>query len=85
MANTWEKGPKETTGVGAYEKGKSAYGCFDMAGNVWEWTADRQKDGWMWVRGGSWNYFQDNAACAIRNYFHPDFRDYVLGFRCART
>ena len=26
--------------VGSYEKGKSVYGVYDMAGNVMEWTAD---------------------------------------------
>ncbi len=26
--------------VGSYPKGASAYGALDMAGNVWEWTAD---------------------------------------------
>lgn len=29
-----------TTPVNAYPVGKSAYGCYDMLGNVWEWTAD---------------------------------------------
>jgi ergothioneine biosynthesis protein EgtB len=28
-----------TTAVDAYPKGQSAYGCYDMLGNVWEWTA----------------------------------------------
>jgi gamma-glutamyl hercynylcysteine S-oxide synthase len=33
--NRWAPSP-----VGALLKGASAYGCLDMTGNVWEWTAD---------------------------------------------
>jgi sulfatase modifying factor 1 len=33
-------GEKTLMPVGSYEKGKSPYGVYDMAGNVWEWVND---------------------------------------------
>jgi formylglycine-generating enzyme required for sulfatase activity len=36
-----DDGYSSTAPVGSYEAGKSSYGAYDTAGNVWEWVADR--------------------------------------------
>lgn len=36
-ANYEETGLNNTTAVGLFPSGRSAYGCYDMAGQVWEW------------------------------------------------
>jgi len=35
-----DDGYGDTAPVGSYEAGKSPYGVYDLAGNVWEWVAD---------------------------------------------
>ncbi|MEK7752474.1 MAG: formylglycine-generating enzyme family protein, partial [Acidobacteriota bacterium] len=86
-ANTWEGGPKKTTPVGAYSEGRSACGCYDMAGNVWEWMESllSREEVWRVLRGGAWNDLHGVAACSSRFIEHPQHRLSYVGFRCART
>jgi formylglycine-generating enzyme required for sulfatase activity len=58
-------GYRYTAPVGSYESGKSPYGAYDMAGNVWEWVAD-----WF-----DENYYQESPA---RNPQGPASGDKVV-------
>ena len=82
--NTAESGNKGTTPVDKYSNGASPYGCRDMAGNVWEWTSSGGSLVKV-LRGGSWDAYCDFARCAYRLMGSPIGRDYIVGFRCAKT
>ncbi|MDY6933129.1 MAG: SUMF1/EgtB/PvdO family nonheme iron enzyme [Spirochaetota bacterium] len=87
LCNTDESGRGGTSPVDEYPDGKSPYGCYDMAGNVWEWTAslyDEYRDAYV-LRGGSWGIDRDYCRCAARFNSVPLDRYDDVGFRCARA
>jgi iron(II)-dependent oxidoreductase len=90
-------GYRYTAPVGAFPNNASPYGVMDMAGNVWEWTADWFQPypgnttpselygtAFKVMRGGSWFSNMDLARTAVRGKLPPDQRQNYIGFRCAR-
>jgi serine/threonine-protein kinase len=87
-----------TTDVKLFENGKSPFGSYDMAGNVWEWCADwysennaRDKNdpikgppegNFRVLRGGSWLNDPQYLRCAGRYWSLPGTRSDGVGFRC---
>ena len=84
-SNNEESGFGKTTRVTLYPDGKSRDECYDMAGNVWEWTESDFDQHRKVMRGGSCRYSLFKARCASRGKNSPISRDNDVGFRCIRT
>lgn len=96
-ANSRESGYRGTLVVGSLPDGASPYGVMDMAGNVWEWTADWYQaypgsdmtspyfgEQYRVTRGGGWFSDAFHLRTANRSATAPEARNDDLGFRCAR-
>ncbi len=96
-ANGRESGYRGTLVVGSLPDGASPYGVMDMAGNVWEWTADWYQaypesnitspyfgEQFRVTRGGGWFSEAAHLRTTNRSATAPEARNDDLGFRCAR-
>jgi formylglycine-generating enzyme required for sulfatase activity len=70
-------------GTGSYEDARSYYGCYDMSGNVWEWTSEASGEDRI-VRGGAWGNHHNWCKCTATIANPPTYRHNSIGFRLVR-
>ena len=63
-----------TSAVDQYPDGKSPYGCFDMAGNSWDWTSSEIIAANGAERGRTVNAIRGGSWYANKNSCRTDFR-----------
>lgn len=98
-ANIGDGEPGEIMPVGSYLGDVSPYGCYDMAGNVSEWTSttyqpypyqagdgreDLHPESDKVLRGGAWDAYPQDARAADRSGVDPSYASFNIGIRLVR-
>jgi eukaryotic-like serine/threonine-protein kinase len=97
-AATQETGVGKEQPVGTYPQGGNQWGVQDLMGNVWEWTSSRAslypgsplklpdvQKGWIVARGGSYSSPANKVSATMRDWFAPNYKNAVLGFRLVKS
>lgn len=89
LANTLELGLHRPVKVGVFERGRTALGAYDVAGNLWEWVADAPpapEEAWRppataAACGGSFASSAESATSRSVRPLEPGDRAEDIGFR----
>jgi len=97
-AATQEAGVGKEQPVGTYPQGGNRWGVQDLIGNVWEWTSSKAslypgsplklpdvQKGWIVARGGGYSSSADKVSATKRDWFAPNYKNAVLGFRLVKS
>jgi formylglycine-generating enzyme required for sulfatase activity len=80
--NVRETGVGHTTPVGLYRSGVSAYGVYDMSGNVWEWCRTATAPNRHVLKGSAFTSPFAMAVASATNDADDAMHDDDTGFRC---
>ncbi len=78
--NTGPRAVGYFNGIGGRTNAKSFYGCYDMSGNLYEWTSALYNSNRV-VRAGAWGNDASYAACTHTGSGMPSVRNDHIGFR----